>query len=193
MARADPPKRRTPPERSGMRLCKRDARGLLLPMDALERFREKCRFDPTTGCVLWTGGTTQGRGNTAIYGSFWYEGRRWFAHRWAARFIHGLEIDGLQVGHNCPHTADRHPNTLCVEHVAGQTQLDNLAEQMERGTGCCAQSSDTRQFWLFVDRGYEPAPPAHDPSAVDPAAIPFFTPPAWLAPARQLETTPCPF
>lgn len=43
---------------------------------ALERFAEKCRFDPTTGCVLWTGGTTAGHGNSARYGAFWFEGER---------------------------------------------------------------------------------------------------------------------
>lgn len=161
---------------------------------ALARFRAKCLFDPRTGCVVWTGGTTRGRGNTATYGSFWYDGRRWFAHRFAAAFIHGLKIDGLQVGHCCPHTPDGHPNTLCVEHVTGQTQIENLAEQMARGTGVCAQTNDVRQFWLFVDRGFEPPPPAHDPASFGPDHIPFFEPPAWF---RQRQATAlvadCPF
>ena len=59
-------------------------------MTPLERFIAKCRFEPRTGCVRWIGGKTSGRGNTALYGSFWFEGRRWFAHRWAAAYIHGL-------------------------------------------------------------------------------------------------------
>lgn len=78
--------------------------------DALARFAAKCRFDPVTGCVEWTGGTTSGKGSVCEYGSFWFEGRRWFAHRWAARFIHGLEIDGLDVDHECR-------NRLCQQHL----------------------------------------------------------------------------
>lgn len=46
---------------------------------ALQRFAEKCAFDPVTGCVMWIGGTTHGHGNNAPYGSFW-DGKRWFAH-----------------------------------------------------------------------------------------------------------------
>lgn len=154
---------------------------------ALERFRSKCRFDPRTGCVLWTGGTTRGRGNTATYGSFWYDGRRWFAHRWAAAFIHGLDVEGLQVGHSCPCTGDGHPNTLCVQHVVGQSQADNLAEALERlgpprhrrSRFKCEQDGNTRQYWLLAERGYEPPPPVTDPSVLTPE-WPDMHPPEWL-------------
>lgn len=155
---------------------------------ALERFRAKCRFDPRTGCVVWTGGTTRGRGNTATYGSFWYDGRRWFAHRWAAAFIHGLDVDGLQVGHNCPFTADGHPNTLCVQHLAGQTQTENLAEALERrgppshrqSRFKCEQAADTRQQWLFVEIGLLEPEPEHDPDAPNDYTGPDMHPPEWL-------------
>jgi hypothetical protein len=164
--------------------------------DALERFRAKCQFDPRTGCVLWTGGTTRGRGNTATYGSFWYEGRRWFAHRWSGVFIHGLDIEGLQVGHDCKFTADGHPNTLCVEHVTGETQADNLAEQLARlGPPCTRtsrfkadQTAEQRRHWLFTEIGlYEPEP-VHNPSVPTPD-WPDFTPPDWLGLLRE-EPTP---
>lgn len=151
---------------------------------ALRRFRAKCVFQPETGCVIWTGGKTAGRGNSALYGSFWFQDRRWFAHRWAACFIHGLDIEGKQVGHNCPHTPDEHPNTLCVEHVVGQTQIENLAEQMARGTGIAGQwlaqqAPEERRMWLLTELGYEVPPPTHDPTTlVD--EIPFFEPPKWL-------------
>jgi hypothetical protein len=179
-----------------MRHGPRDERGWLLPIDALERFRAKCSFDARTGCVIWTGGRTQGRGNSAVYGSFWYDNRRWFAHRWAAVHIHGLDVDGLQVGHCCPHTPDGHPNTLCVQHVTGQSQRDNLAEQHERRARMrqVEQSPEARQYWLLVERGYEPPPAAHDPATIGPDHIPFFEPPAWLqgnAPASAPDD--CPF
>lgn len=148
---------------------------------AFQRFRDKCEFDPRTGCVRWIGGRTRGRGNTAEYGSFWFEGRRWYAHRWAARYIHGLAIDGLQVGHCCPNTADGHPDTLCVEHVRAETQHENLTEQRLRGSGVCAMTAAERRAWLLVERGYDEPPPVHDPTSVPINDIPFFTAPGWLS------------
>jgi hypothetical protein len=156
---------------------------------ALVRFAEKCRFDPTTGCVLWTGGTTAGRGNSARYGSFWYEGSRWFAHRWSAVHIKGLVLGDHQAGHNCPHGA----NSLCVEHVTGQTQRENLEEQNTRIKAKALQSSLDKQFWLFVSLGLEPAPPM---LVIDPDAIPFYEPPEWFRPFMpQMENSnaSCPF
>ncbi len=159
---------------------------------SMERFLSFCQFDATTGCVVWTGGTTRGRGNTATYGAFWDQGRRWYAHRWAARHIHGLEIDGLQVGHCCPHTPDGHPNTLCVQHLVGQTQLENLQEQMARGSGVCAQPNEVRRQWLLIELGYDQAPPVHDP-ATSTGSVPFFIPPKWLGTQGEYHAVDCPF
>lgn len=162
---------------------RRDARGRFTQgalRPALDRFTEKCRFDPVTGCVLWTGGTTAGHGNTAVYGSFWFEGRRWFAHRWAAAYIHDLDIGGVTVGHCCPGT----PNTLCVQHLKPETLAENVAERNTR----VAQSSATRQFWLFVQLGIEPAPPIAE---ADNDGIPFYAAPDWLRAAAQDDD--CPF
>lgn len=153
---------------------------------ALERFAEKCRFDATTGCVLWTGGTTAGRGNSARYGSFWFEGARWFAHRWAAIYIHGLNLGENQAGHCCPHG----PNTLCVQHLTGQTITENLAEM--NGRRKAQQTNDERQHWLFIHLGIEREP---EPVEPDPDAIPFYEPPAWLRPflPKSETTDDCPF
>lgn len=185
MARDDRKRPRTPPERSGTAVCERDERGRLLPADALARFAGKCEFDAATGCVIWRGGTTQGRGNTAIYGSFWYEGRRWFAHRWAGVHIHGLALDGVQAGHTCPHG----PNTLCVQHVEPQTQAENLAEM--HGRRRVEQTANERQYWLFVSLGIEPAPGSPAPDPHD--AIPFYDPPDWFRPFMPAPADDCPF
>lgn len=156
---------------------------------AIERFKEKCRFDPTTGCVLWTGGTTAGRGNSAVYGSFWFEGRRWFAHRWAAIYVHGIECDGVTVGHCCPHTGGK-PNTLCVEHLRAETLAENVAERNTR----VAQTNAERRYWLFVRLGLEEPPPVYEPGLLD---IPFYEPPTWLgmsaAAVAALNLSDCPF
>lgn len=153
---------------------------------ALERFAEKCAFDPVTGCVLWTGGTTAGRGNSAVYGVFWDKGRREAAHRWSGINIHGLDLDGKQAGHCCPHG----PNTLCVQHVAAQTQLENLAEM--NGRRKVQQSAREKQFWLFVSLGIEPAPAVQQ---IEPDDVPFYEPPDWLRPfLKQAENDDaCPF
>lgn len=185
MARDDPKRRRTPPERSGAAICPRDDRGRLQPLDALQRFASKCQFDAVTGCVVWVGGKTRGRGNTAQYGSFWYEGQRWFAHRWAGAHIHGLRLDGVQAGHTCA-------NTLCVQHVVAQSQAENLAEMHGRRARKVEQSNDERRYWLLVELGYEQMPDEHEAPADD---IPFLTPPEWLRPflAQTEETDECPF
>ena len=172
--------RRTPPERSGTAVCKRDARGLLLPTDPLQRFIEKCQFEPETGCVVWTGGRTMGRGHNVPYGAFWAEGRRWFAHRWAARFIHGFDIEGLQVDHRCPNIPL--PNTLCVEHVRPLSGDINRWLQTER-----------RRAFIHMQVGllsyedvYGPPPPGDVPQ------IPYYSPPAWLA-SQGEDDDNCPF
>jgi transglutaminase-like putative cysteine protease len=184
----------------GLVSCPRDARGRTLALApevrqarAFDRFRQMCRFDPVTGCVVWIGGTTSGRGNSTVYGSFWYEGRRWYAHRWAAVFIHRLDVGELTVGHCCPHTPDGHPNSLCVEHVQPETLADNVAERNRRVARQARQDALEKQFWLLVHRGYEPAPPVHDPASVDAACIPFHTPPAWLGDTGANRGTDCPF
>lgn len=142
---------------------------------ALERFLNYCRFDPTTGCVLWIGGTTSGRGHSAPYGSFKDAGKRWFAHRWAARHIHGLEIDGLHVDHCCPpHRAGWEPllpNTLCVHHVQALTSSANRDLQTERRT------------WVLTQKGYYEAPPLFAELAAPPEIVPHVgehQAPAWL-------------
>jgi len=123
---------------------------------AIERFLEKCEFDPRTGCVIWVGGTTSGRGHSQPYGSFWFEGRRWFAHRWAAKYIHGQHIDDLQVDHCCPCG----PRTLCVQHVQAVPPAINRELQ-----------------WIRVQVGLEPEPAVGEVEIDEP---PFYYPPDWL-------------
>lgn len=136
-------------------------------LSALERFKRKCRFEPETGCVLWTGATTSGRGHTAPYGGFWYEGRRWFAHRWAAKFIHGLDIDGFHVDHCCPNIPK--PNTLCVEHLQARTPMENVALQHER-----------RKFFIHLQVGLIDSNEVYGPDIGHDMTLPYFIEPEWL-------------
>lgn len=122
---------------------------------AIARFAAKCRHNAATGCVEWVGGKTRGRGKTSWYGSFWFEGRRWTAHRWAARFVHGLEIDGLEVDHECG-------NTLCVHHLQAVTGPVNR-----------------ELYWIRIEVGLEELPPEDQPHD---DGFPFHPEPDWLRP-----------
>lgn len=146
-------------------------------LSLLDRFRAKCLFDPTTGCVLWIGGKSAARGKSALYGVFWDsdEKRRYFAHRWAAKHIHGLDIDEFTVDHCCDEwraggTEPLLPNTLCVEHVQALSRVDNSLLAMQRRT------------WILTQKGYYEPPPLfaelHAPPG--PHVMPFHRPPAWL-------------
>lgn len=149
-------------------------KGFVSVKSALERFLEKCQFDPTTGCVLWIGGTTAGRGKSAPYGSFKDGKRRWFAHRWAAKFIHGLEIDGRQVDHCCPPNRAGWepllPNTLCVHHVQALVGSENRSLQ------------DERRLWVFTQKGLLEPPPLFAELMAPPEIVPLVgehAPPEW--------------
>ena len=138
--------------------------------DALSRFRTFCQFEPETGCVVWTGARTKGRGHHVDYSAFWYNGRKWFGHRWAAQYIHGLDIEAFQVDHCCPHIPI--PNTLCVQHLQALTPRDNRELQHTR-----------RKHFIHLQVGlvhYRDLY-GHDPELVDPEQdIPFYEPPSWL-------------
>lgn len=135
--------------------------------EALRRFLAKCRHDPETGCVMWTGGKTQGRGHNAPYGAFWFEGRRWFAHRWAARYIHGLDIDDMQVDHCCPNRPK--PHTLCVSHLQAVTAKMNRDLQ-------------TRRNYIHLQVGLIDYEDMFGPPEEPEERIPFYPEPDWLHP-----------
>lgn len=156
---------------------------------ALERFAEKCEFDPATGCVLWVGGTSGGQGNTTRYGVFWAEGRRVFAHRWAAVHIHGIDLGSDEAGHCCPNG----PNSLCMQHLEGQTKADNIAERNRR-VAKAAQSNSTRQFYLFKQLGICEPDPEIEALCSKLDDIPFYEPPEWFRPfMKKASNDDCPF
>lgn len=153
---------------------------------ALERFAEKCAFDPFTGCVMWIGGQTKGQGHTQPYGRFWDGEKMVLAHRWSAEHIHGFEIDGLQVDHCCP----AGPSTLCVHHIKPEPAAVNRELQNVR-PGRAYQDLATKHYWVLVQVGEEPEPIR----IRDPGDIPFYLPPLWLSPfLPKLEIEDdCPF
>lgn len=168
----------------------RYAAGELRGRTALERFAEKCEFDPATGCVLWRGGTSAGQGNTTRYGVFWAEGGKVLAHRWAAVHIHGINLGTDEAGHCCPGT----PNSLCVQHLEGQTKADNVAERNRR-VAKANQAAATRQFYLFKQLGILEPDPGIEVLIAKLETVPFYAPPEWLRPfiKREANDDDCPF
>ncbi len=151
----------------------RTAGGMFIPIPAIERFRAKCRFEPETGCVIWEGSKSWGRGKNIRYGGFRDGKTIWLAHRWSAKHIHGFDIDGLQVDHCCPNIPI--PNTLCVEHVRPLSSEQNRWLQTER-----------RRQYVHMQVGLLPYEDIYGFAETDDDLIPFYDPPAWLV--TQLAT-----
>lgn len=145
----------------------------------MERFLSFCRFEPETGCVVWTGGRSMGRGHHVPYGAFWFEGRRWAAHRWSAKFIHGHEVEGMDVDHCCENIP--HPNTLCVDHVQAITPAQNRFLQ-------------TRRKWAHLECGLASYEDYYGPQRDPPLDLPpLYQPPAWLGLPEIEYDYDCPF
>lgn len=144
----------------------------------LERFFRKLEVDPChgfegTSCVLWTGAKTCGQGKHIKYGALKDHGKRWYAHRWAAYYIHRQEIDMLQVDHRCC-------RPLCVAHLQAMTPEWNRELQ-----------------WIRVQVGIDENPRSQfEP---DETPVPFYDPPEWykvlaLMFGSKIPTTgECPF
>lgn len=175
-------------------ILERLSNGRFLPSGpALLRFASKCRFEPETGCVIWTGSKTRGKGHYVDYGYFWFEGRMVLAHRWSAHHIRGLDIAGLQVDHCCPNIP--HPNTLCVEHGNVETLSRNRELQTQRAA---ERAFHERRKAIHAQVGYAPFEDIYgpQPEPIDLSdLVPIFPMPAWLA-ALQGPThaaDDCPF
>ena len=135
------------------------------PLEALKRFFDKLEVDACHGydgpaCVLWTGGKSCGQGKTIKYGVLKFQNRRWFAHRWAAFYIHGQEIAGFQVDHQCN-------RALCMSHLQATTPEWNRELQ-----------------WIRVQKGIDENPrPQFQP---DDLPVPFFPEPQWYRDLKAL-------
>jgi hypothetical protein len=142
----------------------------------LQRFLAKCSFDPTTGCVNWTGAKTAGRGHHAQYGAFKcpFLKKKVYAHRWAAQHIHLLDITDKQVDHMCQ-------NTLCQHHLQAIPAMQNRELQ-----------------WIRYQVGLDELPDwkEHDSVLTAPVdADGFYFEPAWLSftdlPSSIQQPLPC--
>ena len=91
---------------------------------SIERFMEKIKKDPESGCWIWIGSCTP----TGGYGSFWDEGKLQRAHRWSYKHFHGEISDKEVVCHKCD-------NPPCVnpDHLFRGTMFDNIMDSVKKG------------------------------------------------------------
>ena len=75
-----------------------------------------CKYDPDMGCLVWTGGRTDG------YGSIRYRGKTIRTHRYQYERHNGPIPEGLCVRHTC-HNGQR--GCITPEHLILGTWKDN--------------------------------------------------------------------
>ncbi len=88
-----------------------------------DRFAEKVRVDPATGCHPWTGSL-----NNQGYGQVRLGGKTVLAHRVAYERAHGPLPPGMNALHSCDTPACVNP-----DHLHAGTLRDNSAEMLARG------------------------------------------------------------
>ena len=84
----------------------------------LKRFMKN--VDKTDSCWLWTGSKAVG------YGKFWFEGKKWLAHRLMYLHCYGELIKGLDICHIC--------RSKCVnpDHLEQKSKSENNGDDKIR-------------------------------------------------------------
>ena len=97
---------------------------------AVKRFWSHVRVGQTEECWPW-----QLSLSSDGYGTFWFRGRSWLAHRLAYFFVHGSIPDchvqtahGTVIRHSCDNCGCCNPS-----HLIAGTQLDNIRDRGARG------------------------------------------------------------
>lgn len=92
-----------------------------------ERFIEKIKVDPSTGCWLWLG-SMFGSIKTHQYGQFNPDGKNITAHIWAYKRFIGKIPEGVKCCHHCD-------NNFCVNpyHLFLDSQKANILDARNKG------------------------------------------------------------
>jgi hypothetical protein len=104
--------------------------------DALKRFNDRYIKDDN-GCWLWTGTTDQDG-----YGIINSQNKNIRAHRWAAKYLKGLDIDGLCVCHTCDTPSCVNPDHLWVGTTQENTVDRNNKNRQTRYNKRCVITPD---------------------------------------------------
>lgn len=113
---------------------------------AMDRFWQK--VDKSADCWIWTG-AKQGRG----YGSFFFEGKNYQAHRWIFAATFDDEIAGKDICHVCDNPACVNPSHLFVGDRA-----ENMQDCARKGRNIIQRKPSLNHF--FRDK-YPPAGEKH--------------------------------
>ena len=92
-------------------------------MNAIMRFWNKVATRSKNECWLWLTGKTK-----AGYGSFWFEGINWQAHRMAYLLANGPFDMKLHILHSCDIKLCCNP-----KHLFSGTHLDNIQDKVKKG------------------------------------------------------------
>lgn len=109
---------------------------------------------PKTGCLEWTGSLKKpcsrdfrAGGQALQHGTFWFDGRKVYAHRMAVSLVTGVDIDALPlIGHECD-------NPKCVEpmHLVFSDYSTNLKEAWDRGRRATSTDRNLRELSEWFD------------------------------------------
>lgn len=113
-----------------------NACGITWDASDIARFLSYTVECPYTGCLIWAGAKSRGRGNTAWYGSFHMHPHSVRAHKFYAVAVLGLRPNSAL--HHLDHTCT---NSLCVRHVE-----------------CVPISVNLKLRWIRIQVGLDPEP-----------------------------------
>lgn len=104
----------------GLRRWKRDCPPVIKSLQ--QRFDEKYKVDPVSGCWLWFGAQTRGYGQISVGEKMFY------AHRISYELHVGPIPKGLCILHRCDT-----PACVNFEHLWPGTTQDNTADRIQKG------------------------------------------------------------
>jgi hypothetical protein len=93
-------------------------------------------FEPTSGCWLWGGRIAKHRNG---YGTFKvtanYKRKNWKAHRWAAKYIGGMDIEGVFCCHTCDVRSCVNPDHLFLgDHKSNAADMASKGRSRNQNT-----------------------------------------------------------
>ena len=114
--------------------------------NAEDAFAARTARDPSTGCLVWTGGKF-----AYGYGSIWADGRNQYAHRYIWERVNGALPDGVFLDHIC-----RNPSCAEISHLRPATPAENSwnrsSSEGHGSTGVLNVHRTSRGFEVSIKR-----------------------------------------